>query len=117
MQEELLKRLDSLAEQLGTTVEYLWPLLIKQQYMEGLMNLVVWVPALLLVAVGYVLYMRWAIKNEKLDIYNEGWFALAIGWGVVTMLSLIGLPFAIHYGIMHVLVPEAYALQVIGSLF
>lgn len=36
MQREVLSRLDALAAKLGTTVEHLWPILVKQQVLDAI---------------------------------------------------------------------------------
>ena len=41
MQDEILKRLDALAQKLGTTAEHLWAVLIRQSYIEGVEDVAV----------------------------------------------------------------------------
>ncbi len=117
MQEEILQRLDALAAQLGVTVDYLWPLLVRREMMDGILSLALWVPFFVIVFAAYLWWLRHASKKNLYDGDSGdfvGPFTILIG--VVVGALLIALPFVLHSGIMHVMNPEAYALQNIIGL-
>lgn len=51
--EQLTTLLTALAEKLGTTVEYLWSVLLKQAYVEGILNIIYCVITIILFIVFY----------------------------------------------------------------
>lgn len=53
MQKELLARLDVLADKMGVTVEYLWGVLVKQAYVDGIRDVIIGV---LLLGVAWLIH-------------------------------------------------------------
>jgi hypothetical protein len=58
MNESTLNQLKILAEKLGTTTEYLWPLMIKQQYLEP------WHMMIMSLMMGSLTYILFRTKNS-----------------------------------------------------
>jgi len=105
--EELTLSLEKLAEQLGTTVEYLWPKLVAYSRVKSaFMSCII----IVLVTVGFILAVRlgrktvWDLKKDP-DNYNMVTMLVLI----VTILLLFGL--ACELAI--VLFPEQQALKAI----
>ncbi len=103
LQQEILTRIDKLAEKLGVTVEYLWPHLVRLTVIEVLSGFVL-VAALIVVA---SLCWRQRGKTESYDA-REGWFAATV---IVGILAGMGILFAVTFGIPILLEPEAATLR------
>ena len=87
LQQEILTRIDRLAEKLGVTAEYLWPHLVRHSFAEGISVIV---GASVLIVISIVLWW-WALREDE-----EG---LAILAGVVTLVAAILAIVAIGFGI------------------
>lgn len=121
MEKTLDKALDlltALAARLGTTVEQLWPVLVRQAVAEGLMDLVVGggIGATLAFASRWF-FVRWAAvkarAEEKKDRYHEDdqRIGLVIASIVTGVAAAIILPVVVSAGILRLVNPEFYALQ------
>lgn len=62
--EKLTELLVTLATKLGTTVEYLWGVLIKQATIEGYLNIIYCIIPIILIFLS-VLYFKYYIKNKE----------------------------------------------------
>ena len=102
LQQEILSRIDKLAEKLGVTVEYLWPQLVRLTVIEAV---TVILTAVVAIVVAIVLW----VKFTKVDSYdNEGWLVGA------TVMSLIAAGLIIStlcFGIPALLMPEAVTVR------
>lgn len=118
LKEELLKRLDVLAAQLGTTSEYIWEVLIKQARVEAVISVVAVAFGIVLLVIGCYLGRRLAV-NVK-EIIEADTPALFIGHlfggllGVFIGLVLIRVHF--HTALTAYFNPEYWALQKVLSL-
>jgi hypothetical protein len=65
MNEELGKKLAELAARLGTTVEHLWGVLIRQAYIDGVSSLVTMLCALTVGFVAVLLFLHVRKDREK----------------------------------------------------
>jgi hypothetical protein len=102
MQQEILKRLDALAEKLGVAANHLWQVLVLQVHNEAIVLLVVGTIAF----IAGSAVATWGHRN--LDEQGEGAaFAIVFGWGLVAVVG--GL--CITHGILYLLNPEYYALK------
>lgn len=109
--QELLKRLDAVAAKLGTTTEYLWKVLVKQGYVEGIAQLVS-IPALLLLA-----YMGYRLSKKLYQMgEDDGWNGpgpvfgsafLYLGIGAAIFLAMGNA----YFGLLQLLNPEYFALR------
>lgn len=102
MQQEILTRVDKLAEKLGVTVEYLWPQLVRLTIIEA-------VTCILAMAITVVIAGALWIKAKNTDSYNdEGW---VIGAGAASVVAAIFVIVVIGYSIPALLAPEAVTLK------
>lgn len=101
------KLLQQLAEQLNTTVPYLWEVLVNQAFYGGLINLTflgVWMfLSGVLFYVSYKLYNK--IEDETDRIFTT--FALILIASAISIISLLCLPDQVN----RVLNPEYWALN------
>jgi len=64
--QELLKRLDALADKLGTTVDELWPMLVQHTYIESVLTMVSAIFGLILAAVPAYFCLRLYRKADRI---------------------------------------------------
>lgn len=104
---ELLKRL---AQALGTTVEYLWPVIVRQQYVVAAQYagfvLLVGLPALYLVWYGWRTWLKW---EPTIDPEDKVWIAVPLG--LITLVANFVIAVFLGGAIGRVINPEFYALQ------
>ena len=103
LQQEILTRIDKLAEKLGVTVEYLWPQLVRLTVIETLSGFML--VAALIVAAS--LCWRQRGKTESYDA-QDGWLVAAV---IVSILAGVGILLAVTLGIPILLEPEAATLR------
>ena len=105
--QEAFKRLDAIAQNLGTTAEYLWSLLIKQAYLDGYEMLLFG----LLLLVGAVIMHRMARWAHRTSVDVPDHMAGAVmGW-IVSAALAVGVCDLVAEGIFHIVNPGYYALQ------
>jgi len=109
--ERALDLLAALAARLGTTADHLWPVLVRQAFLHGVVLLVVGV----LLGGGLLLVCRlsarrsWELGEKREFSPQEGpLIAVAIVSGVVATVLL---PLTLAGGVLRVLNPEFYALR------
>jgi hypothetical protein len=110
LNQEILQRIDALAQKLGTTADYLWPILVREQYAVGLAGLAMTAGSVLVTATA-----AWFMARSKTAFFNyEGgprprfFGVVALGFALlVAVLSLASLP----ADLAKVVAPEAAALR------
>ena len=114
MKNETNELIKQLAEKLGTTTEYLWSVLIRQAFIEGIENILVVAFAIITLFSLYRFY-KWAYKKDA-DDYN--WFEkidapelVYIITGVIGVFLLIMIPVCIIEAFDCFLSPEYWALS------
>lgn len=115
--QELLRRLDALADKLGTTGAYLWATLYRQARLEGLAD---GADAIFLGVLTYIAYRMAKGCYEKYKEKKEAghYSSAGNGWmaGVIT-LSIVGTGFSVwsfcvlHNAVLECLNPGYYALE------
>lgn len=108
MNEELLSRLDQLANKLGTTIDYLWPKLVRYELISNTMELAAWTSIFILLIYAAVSFSRIFIKDPE-DTTSFALMCLA------AMFALLILP-AIVVTVPKVLVPEVAALKALTNI-
>jgi hypothetical protein len=108
---EILKRLDILAEKLGTTAGYLWHVLVKQGVVIGIEDCLIGLTWFVfwLVVLNFAKKLRTTIaesSNHEEECVGFGW---ALGICCNLMWLIIGT--YIFDGIAELINPEFYALQ------
>jgi len=111
--DQITKLLEQLAIKLGTTVEYLWGVLIKQAHVNAIVNLTFVGVSGLVIVIG-LMFIPKIIKldNEKrtwdeMSIRNTTW----IIYGIVNTILLLILVMCLVPAITQLLNPEYWALQ------
>lgn len=110
---EITPLLEQLANKLGTTIEYLWAILIKQAYISGINSIIIYSIFLILLIINILLFKKYVISNLK-DKYGEfdGVYmsiliTSAVLWGITIMIGIAEVPNTITKFIN----PEYWALQ------
>jgi len=125
LQKELLTRLDALAERLGTKAEYLWAVLVREQFVNGITGLVTGTLFLAASIWGMLRIAKYVYRKEK-SKYNESLeYALdddsrtmCTFLLVVTFLLGVGISFCCFNGsFAQAFVPEAAAFRVLLQSF
>lgn len=107
--QELIKRLDALADKLGTTGQYLWTVLVKQAYVVGFTDFI-WVG--FYIGAAYALYKAGNYFRETADEEREGafWVPAIISW-----IAVVGMVIGVFYnaieGVQYLINPQYYALH------
>jgi H+/gluconate symporter-like permease len=123
MNEKIKEIIQQLANQLGTTTEYLWNVLLKQAPIDATIGIILIIIVLIF---GYLLFKlhKKLIEKPKNDNYNYSYYEkyelgatfpmvfLAIIWVSCLIISMLN----IHSIITGFLNPEYWALQKIMSL-
>lgn len=106
--EQVVGLLEKLAEQLGTTVEYLWPVLVQQQKMRGIIEAVVILLAL--VVTGIIARIQY--KKVKADGWNSDPLICAAAISFVVFSAVLLYCFvSANNVITHITNPEYWALR------
>lgn len=111
---ELFKRLDALAEKLGTTGAYLWSVLVRQGVAQGAVD----AGTAVALATFATVLMRWVIVNWKAwkaDDYDHC-AATVLGASVAVVAFLAALSFA-RDGVVELINPGYYALEKVLEIF
>ena len=98
--QEILQRLDALAQKLGTTVEHLWPLLVKEQSVMGWAGLVA---LALLFLFGVASLLGGLIADKEVPT--------CLGGFSLFLFCAIGLPMLCVEVLPRIVAPEAAALR------
>lgn len=112
--EELTTMLTGLADTLGTTVEYLWTVLLKQAYIQVIISAIIIIVSTIMIIIS-IKYTRFVIKNWQ-DIVDSdteiGHIMINIILGIITIILFIQVVF---YEIPELITaycnPEFWALQ------
>ncbi len=115
---ELAPMLQQLAQQLGTTVEFLWAALMRQALIDGVVTLVQFV----IIGVGLwanYKYTRFVLRKINAEDHKERWDEPAIIpptilWVVLAILTLVAF-FSISDLLAAFFNPEYWALQKVLS--
>ena len=117
--EELTKLLEVLAQQLGTTTEYLWTVLIKQAMFAGITD-IIFTLVVIVITVFFFKWIKWSRNNWKDKYYYNdleplfytGLVIGSIALFVCYMIIFIGL----HVTLAAFFNPEYWALNRILGL-
>lgn len=110
LSQEVLKRIDTLAEKLGTTGEKLWEILVRQAYYEGMFSMGVCVASLVLFPILVWSCVRLVTLANEHESAAYGVPGLLCGFFAV--LSLIAF-LANVQGILMLFNPEYYAYKML----
>ena len=66
MDDQAQRQLEPLAQKLGTSVEHLWSVLIRQAYIDGLSSLATILVCIAVAVTAILLYRRWKPKPDFL---------------------------------------------------
>lgn len=111
MNEELSKALATLAAKLGTTVEHLWSVLIRQAYIDGITSLVTLIGALAF-GLGVIILFRYLQTKHKEHLAKYapiGMEYIVLGFILLFILCIAGNQ--LYWVISDFFNPEFYALR------
>lgn len=121
MNEQTLNALYDLAAKLGTTVEYLWGVLIAAQRVHVVTNTLELVINLALVAIGVryfkITYKTW--QAAEAPIYGDNMGKAVAVWAVVflIMVGVVSSWIALRAAIYNLIAPEYMALKELTGMF
>lgn len=98
--------IDAIASNLGVATEYVFTILVRQQFAEGISGVLI---MLALVTVGSIIMVKIHKKDKKYwdsDVVVLLWIAT-----IVFALAIIGAAFALQNDIMKIVNPEYYAIK------
>ena len=109
--QEILKRLDALADKLGTTAAYLWAVLIRQAKIEAITD-ILWIVLVIGIVYGVV---RWTINyytrhDELMDGEPKEGIPLVVAWIIGAICIGFGIACLFELPTL-ILNPEYWALQ------
>jgi len=58
---EALKRIDVIAAKMGTTAEYLWPLIVKQEIVDSILTFL----GITFATITFIIFSKWLIDSRK----------------------------------------------------
>ena len=99
LQQEILTRIDKLAEKLGVTAEYLWPHLVRYEMAVGVSLIAATVVTMVITGFLWWAYNKW----------DEEMVGLAAFIGAVIAVILV--LFSVTMGIPAIIAPEAAAFK------
>lgn len=110
--EELTPLLNELAAQLGTTVDFLWGVLVRQAQIFVIIHIVYWILWIISLLIAYRVTLYLCKNLEKIDDaqYFGKIILNAIPWAIVFILGFIQLA-ALSDFITALLNPEYWALE------
>lgn len=120
MKEKVFEALKLLAAKLGTTADFLWDVLIRQAYIEGITSIIIAsVPFILLIF--YMIFVKWFFKNvERLEDDHENiWCACwitSVVLGAALMVTIALSICQIKHIVTVFLNPEYWALEQILNI-
>lgn len=108
---DINKVLEQLAIAFNTTVDAIYPILIKQAYVSGIMDLLFGIALILLaVAIATIIYKKWeAIYESDME------FIVVVIALIFSLVAVFIIPISIFSGITTLANPEYWALKDILS--
>lgn len=94
-----------IAAKIGQGAEYGWDVVVRQQYINGVLNIAYSIMGLVYLLV-YIPYLFRAIKRDK----ESEMFPIMVG-GVIGIFALLALIIDLGNGVQHLLNPAYYALD------
>lgn len=99
--------IDQFAAKLGTTSEYAFEILVKQQIAAGISGIVFFTVVMIISTIGTIISTKMHLKLKERYDYCDGWLAGIIIGLVIVLLALAG----ILYNVRLIMNPEYYAIQ------
>lgn len=99
--------IDQFAAKLGTTSEYAFEILVKQQVASGISGVVFFTVVMIFSTIGTIISTKMHLKLKENYNYCDGWLAGIIIGIVIALLALAG----ILYNVRLIMNPEYYAIQ------
>ncbi len=115
--EELLKRLDLLAQKLGVTIEHLWQVLVRQAYVEAYFAIFSIISSVVLVTVAcrYIVKTIDIAVEDNYDKRLSGRIVLSFVLGILAVICLLTALFQ-YSNLGYLFNPEFYALEQVRIL-
>lgn len=111
--EQIAGVLEKLATKLGITVEYLWTVLVRQAYMEGIVYLVWFFVLILFSLIGIPKSIKWVkgLPQDETFGYDVQYIFAMVGLAVLFAIVIFSIPSMFSDGIQRLLNPEYFALE------
>lgn len=106
MQDEILKRLDALAEQMGIATGHLWEVMVRQATISGIVDMAWALVLIFVVIVGWKIG-KWGVSGND----GKGSEPATVLGGLMLTIGSISFAMSLTYGIQELLNPEFYALK------
>lgn len=111
---DINKLVEQIKQYAGPVAQHGWEILVKQQYIQGVQQLIWAVACVALAIVSYRLgwrLWRWA-DTVKLDYENDGvqYILPVLSWIVAIIVAIVSVALLTD-GVAHLLNPEYYAVQ------
>jgi hypothetical protein len=113
MEQELSNLLKDLATELGTTVEFLWAVLLKQAQVEVILNGIL-ILVTIMACLGSFYYFRWLNKKWEDISYNDNdlWHIfISVFLGVFIICLIVFSAIGIYSMVTALMNPEYWALD------
>jgi small-conductance mechanosensitive channel len=114
VKEEILKRLDAIAEKLGVAAQHLWSVLVRQAYIESVAQVVTGI-LLIVAAVVIVRFVKRSYDREmtrQLNGLYDSHEAIGQFFGfVLCSIAIVAGVSVITFGCLGIANPEYYALK------
>lgn len=111
MNEQAFKQLETLASKLGTTVEYLWGILVKQGRYEGAGIIVACFVVALVLGVLFPLAKKCYLKARRKNMYTALYLSFFTVYVFLCMIAAIAIPVGLYEAYTALVNPEYWALM------
>lgn len=114
MDDRTYSLLQELASQIGTTVDFIWPILVRQAYIEGIVGIILYI----FLAVGIFVYVKIMIVKVWHNIDTSDWYEDEKKAGIIILGVMLAVLFIIailtfSFTISSLVNPEYHAIRTI----
>ena len=104
--EEIRPAMEKMAEQLGVASEFLWGVLIKQQYINGIFGI-----GWCILGIAILGLLAWSIKKWGNVLFEMSDGMVILIWVIVGTLGILALILGFREAINHLVNPEYQAIK------
>jgi hypothetical protein len=110
----VLNYLDKIGEKLGIGANMLWPYLLKQQMIEGIVSLCL---VLLLFTICFLTWRKYVVNPQRHEaIWVDGMYFYIITTGVTALFGVMSLAHFLFHGLFQLVNTEYMAFRVLVGL-
>lgn len=104
--EQIGPSMEKMAEQLGVASEFLWNVLIKQQYINGIFGI-----AWCIIGIVILCLLAWSIKKWSKKLLDESEGVVILLWVLIAFTGGLALFLGFEAAINHLVNPEYQAIK------